>query len=187
METSRQSLCYRPRPESQQHRRIKEVVQEIYRIDPGAGTRTTATMASAITGMTVGRARARTVRDELHHWPMLHKPKGCTRPNRAAKPSPNLIADIKKTIEPGQVYVADITYLTVGQGFMYMVSFLDFASRFQLSWRMSNTQQPSCAAMPWPTHWRCIQSRRMSTATRAASSFPRNSSGFWPGRAFPRA
>ena len=38
-----------------------------------------------------------------------------------------------------QVGAADITYIPIGRGFLYLVAIIDWASRAVLSWRLSNT------------------------------------------------
>ena len=38
-----------------------------------------------------------------------------------------------------QVWAADITYLPMSRGFMYLVAIMDWHSRYVLSWRLSNT------------------------------------------------
>ena len=40
---------------------------------------------------------------------------------------------------PDQVWSADITYVPLRQGFMYLVAVLDWHSRYVLSWELSNT------------------------------------------------
>jgi len=40
---------------------------------------------------------------------------------------------------PQQVWCADITYVPLPQGFMYLVAVLDWYSRYVLAWRLSNT------------------------------------------------
>jgi len=41
------------------------------------------------------------------------------------------------------VWAADITYIPIGRGFLYLVAILDWASRAVLSWRLSNTMDAS--------------------------------------------
>jgi putative transposase len=48
---------------------------------------------------------------------------------------------------PNQVWAADITYLPVGRGFLYLVAVMDWASRAVLSWRLSNTIDFCVAAL----------------------------------------
>ncbi len=38
-----------------------------------------------------------------------------------------------------QVWAADITYIPIGRGFLYLVAVIDWASRAVLAWRLSNT------------------------------------------------
>jgi putative transposase len=40
---------------------------------------------------------------------------------------------------PNQVWAADITYIPMARGFLYMVAIIDWYSRYVLSWRLSNT------------------------------------------------
>ena len=40
---------------------------------------------------------------------------------------------------PNQVWAADITYVPMPRGFLYLVAVMDWHSRFVISWRLSNT------------------------------------------------
>jgi putative transposase len=44
---------------------------------------------------------------------------------------------------PNQVWCADITYIPIGRGFLYLVAIMDWASRVVLAWRLSNTMDCS--------------------------------------------
>jgi putative transposase len=44
---------------------------------------------------------------------------------------------------PNQVWAADITYVPLGAGFLYLVAIMDWASRAVLAWRLSNTMDAS--------------------------------------------
>jgi transposase InsO family protein len=63
---------------------------------------------------------------------------------------------------PNQVRCADITYIPIGRGFLYLVAIMDWASRAVLSWRLSNTMDVS----RWRRPWRALAPRRSSTPTR---------------------
>ena len=41
--------------------------------------------------------------------------------------------------QPNQVWCADITYIPVQRGFLYLVAIMDWATRHVLAWRLSNT------------------------------------------------
>jgi putative transposase len=48
---------------------------------------------------------------------------------------------------PNQVWSADITYVRMTKGFMYLVAIIDWWSRYVLSWQLSNTlDSPFCLA-----------------------------------------
>src|SRR5213082_182914 len=40
---------------------------------------------------------------------------------------------------PDQVWSADITYVPMARGFMYLAAVIDWYSRYVLAWRLSNT------------------------------------------------
>ena len=46
----------------------------------------------------------------------------------------NLVID-----RPNHVWCADITYIPMRRGFLYLVAIMDWASRRVLAWRLSNT------------------------------------------------
>jgi putative transposase len=51
---------------------------------------------------------------------------------------PYLLRNIEIT-RPDQVWAADITYVPLRHGFLYLVAVMDWYSRYVLSWRLSNT------------------------------------------------
>jgi putative transposase len=67
---------------------------------------------------------------------------------RTTKPAPGhtifsyLLRDV--TVErSNQVWAADITYIPIGRGFLYLVAVMDWSSRAVLAWRLSNTMDVS--------------------------------------------
>ena len=59
-------------------------------------------------------------------------------PNAAHKVYPYLLRGL--TIDhPGQVWCADLTYIPMAHGFLYLVAVMDWHSRKVLSWNLSNT------------------------------------------------
>jgi putative transposase len=67
----------------------------------------------------------------------------------ALRPKPARTQDIPLPVaglaieRPNQVWCADITYIPIGRGFLYLVAIMDWASRAVLSWRLSNTMDTS--------------------------------------------
>jgi putative transposase len=51
---------------------------------------------------------------------------------------PYLLRELQVT-RPNQVWSADITYIPMARGFLYLVAIIDWYSRYVISWRLSNT------------------------------------------------
>ena len=65
-----------------------------------------------------------------------------SRPHPQHRIYPYLLRDL--TIDrPNQVWAADITYVPMALGFMYLVAIMDWHSRKILAWRISNTLEPT--------------------------------------------
>ena len=70
-----------------------------------------------------------------------------------------------------QVWCADITYIPVCRGFLYLVAVMDWASRHVLAWRLSNTLDAGfCVEALDEALTRHGQPERFSIPIRAASS-----------------
>jgi putative transposase len=58
--------------------------------------------------------------------------------NKKHSVHPYLLRDMKIT-RPNQVWMIDITYLRMSNGFMYLVALIDVYSRYVVGWSLSNT------------------------------------------------
>lgn len=65
-----------------------------------------------------------------------------TVPNREHRIYPYLLRGVE-VVRPNQVWSADITYIPMYEGFMYLVAVIDWYSRHVLSWELSNTMDSS--------------------------------------------
>ena len=81
---------------------------------------------------------------------------------------PYLLRNARIT-RPNQVWAADITYLPMARGFLYLVAVMDWHSRYVVAWRLSNTLEAGFCAEALEELW-ARASRRCSTLTREASS-----------------
>ena len=57
---------------------------------------------------------------------------------------PYLLGKIR-IIQPNQAWAADITYLPMARGFLYLVAIMDWHSRYVVAWRLSNSLEPTSA------------------------------------------
>jgi len=61
-----------------------------------------------------------------------------SQPHPAHPVFPYLLKGLEIT-RPNQVWCADITFIPVSRGYLYLVAIMDWATRKVLSWRLSNT------------------------------------------------
>jgi putative transposase len=105
------------------------------------------------------------------------KPKTTTRPPAQHRVYPYLLRGV--TIDrPNQVWAADITYIPMARGFLYLVVVMDWHSRYVLAWRLSNTMEPRSASTHSKT--RCAKGDpRFSTPTKVRNSPARHLPTSW--------
>src|SRR5438874_8396109 len=88
-------------------------------------------------GDSMGRRRVRRLMRKLGLWAVRPK-RNTSKRHPGHKVYPYLLRG--KTIDrANQVWAADITYIPMRQGFLYLVAIIDWATRRVLSWRLSNT------------------------------------------------
>ncbi|WP_226559046.1 IS3 family transposase, partial [Salipiger thiooxidans] len=88
-------------------------------------------------GYCVGRKRIRRLMARMGLRAVYQRPR-TTVPHPEHRKYPYLLRDL--VIErPNQVWCADITYIPMRRGFLYLVAIMDWATRRVLSWRLSNT------------------------------------------------
>src|SRR5436853_4372843 len=88
-------------------------------------------------GWCVGRHRVRRLMLKMGLAPIYQRPK-TSAPHPQHKVYPYLLRHL--LIErPNQVWCADVTYIPMRRGFLYLVAIMDWFSRKVLAWRLSNT------------------------------------------------
>lgn len=88
-------------------------------------------------GHAVNRKRIGRLMQVMGVSAIYQKPK-TSKPHPEHKIYPYLLRGL--TIDrPNQVWCADISYIPLRRGFLYLVAIMDWASRKVLSWRLSNT------------------------------------------------
>jgi putative transposase len=90
-------------------------------------------------GWAVGRRRVRRLMRKIGLSPIYQAPR-TSEPHPAHKTYPYLLR--KLVIErPNHVWCADVTYIPMRRGFLYLVAVIDWATRKVLAWRLSNTME----------------------------------------------
>ncbi len=88
-------------------------------------------------GYCVNRKRIRRLMLKMGLSPIYQKP-NTSKPHPEHRVYPYLLREMN-IARPNQVWCADITYIPMRRGFLYLVAVMDWHSRKVLSWRLSNT------------------------------------------------
>jgi putative transposase len=132
----RASLYYEPAAETADNLRLMRLIDREYTADPFLGSRRmTAWLATQ--GEEVNRKRVQRLMRLMGLEAIYPKPK-LSAPGRGHRIYPYLLRDVQ-VVRPDQVWSADITYVPLAQGFMYLAATIDWYSRYVLAWRLSNT------------------------------------------------
>lgn len=131
------SGVYRPAPANDaEDLALMQRIDALFMAWPFLGSRRMTVMLRA-DGLTVNRKRVQRLMRVMGIAALGPKPR-TTKPAPGHKIFPYLLRDLVID-RPNQVWAADITYVPVGRGFLYLVAIIDWASRAVLAWRLSNT------------------------------------------------
>jgi putative transposase len=138
LKVARSTLYYRPVPVSADDLAMMRRMDELYLTCPFYGSRRMAAVLRR-EGWTVNRKRVRRLMRLMGLWAIYQKP-NTSRQHPAHKVYPYLLRGL--TVDrPNQVWCADITYIPMAKGFVYLVAVMDWFSRRVLAWRVSITME----------------------------------------------
>ena len=132
----RASLYREPAGESAANLELMRRIDELYMECPFYGSRRMS-MHLRREGVVAGRHRVRRLMRLMGVDAVYPKPR-TSAPSAEHQVHPYLLRGVAVE-RPDQVWCADITYIPVRPGFLYLVAVMDWATRFVLSWRLSNT------------------------------------------------
>ncbi len=133
---SRSGFYHRPAGETPLNLGLMRLIDAQFLETPWYGSRQMARHLRR-EGYVVGRKRVRRLMAKMGLTPIYQRPR-TTVPHPEHRVFPYLLRDL--VVErPNQVWCADITYLPMRRGFLYLVAVMDWATRKVLSWRVSNT------------------------------------------------
>jgi putative transposase len=133
---SRSGLYYQPAGETPLNLALMRLIDRQFLETPWYGSRQMARHLRR-EGYPVGRKRIRRLMAKMGLEPIYQRPR-TTVPHPDHQIYPYLLREM--VIErPNQVWCADITYISMQRGFLYLVAVMDWATRKVLSWQVSNT------------------------------------------------
>jgi len=133
---NRSTLYYEPAPISGSDLHLMNRIDELFTKYPFFGSRRIEAYLKR-EGYEVGRDKVRSLM-----WKMgleaIYPRRNISKRNQAHRIYPYLLKGVE-IVRLNQVWSADITYIRLRQGFVYLVAIIDWYSRYVLSWRLSNT------------------------------------------------
>ncbi len=137
----RSTLYYQPAVESAENLTLMRLIDEQYTAQPSYGSRRMTIWLRREHGHEVNRKRVQRLMGRMGLEAIYPKPR-LSVPGRGHRVFPYLLRGVK--IERcDQVWSADITYIPLPGGFMYLAAIIDWYSRYVLAWRLSNTLEGS--------------------------------------------
>ena len=135
MSISRSAFYAGPKGESPLNLSLMRLIDEQFLETPWYGSRQ---MASHLRrqGYAVGRKRVRRLMARIGVQAVYQKPK-TSQPHPEHRIWPCLPRN-RVIGRPNQVWRADITYIPMRRGFLYLVAIMDWATRKVLAWRVPN-------------------------------------------------
>jgi putative transposase len=136
LELPRSSAYYKPLGPSASELLLMRRIDEIYTEFPFFGSRQMVRMLRTF-GHNVGRNRVRRLMRKMGLEALCPKP-NLSKPAPGHKVYPYLMKNL--SIDgPNQAWCADITYIRLDGGFVYLVAIMDWYSRKILAWELSNS------------------------------------------------
>ena len=136
MGISRSSVYYRPRAPSQKDLALMKQIDQQYLATPFYGSRRMKVWLDR-QGHRVNRKRIQRLMRAMGLQAIYRRPR-TSQPGLGHKVHPYLLGGMEFT-RPNQVWAADITYVPMARGFLYLVAIMDWYSRYVVAWRLSNT------------------------------------------------
>jgi len=136
LKVARSTLYYQPVPASVDDLAVMRRMDELYLVHPFYGSRRMVVVLRR-EGWAVNRKRVRRLMRLMGLWAIYQKP-NTSRQHPEHTVYPYLLRGL--TIDrPNQVWCADITYIPMAKGFVYLMAVMDWFSRRVLAWRVSIT------------------------------------------------
>ena len=137
---SRSMIYYIPAAESALNLELMREMDQIHLDHPYLGSRRIRDLLNRQEERApVNRKRVTRLMEKMGIVTVYPKPK-TSLPDSSHKIYPYLLRD-RKITEPNEVWCADITYVPMERGFMYLVAIMDWYSRFVLAWELCNTME----------------------------------------------
>lgn len=137
---NRSTVYYTPAGETEENLCLMRRIDEQYLKTPFYGSRRM-TVWLTQQGFEVNRKRVQRLMRLMSIEAIYPRPR-TTQSAAEHRKFPYLLRD-RKITKPDEVWAADITYIPMASGYMYLVAIIDWYSRYVLAWRLSNSLESS--------------------------------------------
>ncbi len=136
LDISRSGLYYQSAGVSDEDLNLMKLIDRQYMATPFYGARKIAAWLKS-ERHSVNRKHVRRLMQLMGLRAIYRRPR-TSKPAPGNKIYPYLLNGMEIT-RPNQVWCADVTYIPMARGFLYLVVIMDWYSRYVLAWRLSNT------------------------------------------------
>jgi putative transposase len=165
---NRSSYYYEPGPESRENLELMRRLDQLHTRHPVYGS-PRLTIELRRDGWAINPKRVARLMRLMGIEAIYPKASG-SQPAPGHEIYPYLLRD-KEITGPDQVWCADITYIPMRFGFMYLVAVMDWWSRYVLAWRLSNTLEAEFCVEAWQAALRAGRRQPRISNTDQGSQF----------------
>lgn len=168
LDLCRGTYYYQCAPETEENLALMRRLDELHLEHPVYGSRKLA-VSLRREGLVINRKRVVRLLRLMGIEAIYAKPK-TSQPAPGHQIYPYLLRGLEVT-GPDQVWCADITYVPMARGFMYLVAVMDWWSRYVLGWRLSNTMETAFCVDAWEAALRTGRQAPLVSNTDQGSQF----------------
>jgi putative transposase len=168
LEISRTAYYYEPIAESPENVELMHEMDRLHTEHPVYGSRRLTVMLSRA-GYEVNRKRVVRLMQVMDIG-AIYPRRNLSQPGEGHEIFPYLLKGLEIS-GPNQVWCADITYIPMQCGFMYLVAVMDWWSRYVLAWELSNTLEAEFCIRAWEQALAHAQTAPLISNTDQGSQF----------------
>ncbi len=143
---ARSTYYYEPAPERDENLVLMRLLDQLYLQRPFYGAPRMTDWLQAL-GHAVNHKRVERLMRVMGLQAVVPGPH-TSRPHPAHRRYPYLLRNLA-VVRPNQVWCADITYVPMQRGFLYLLAIMDWFSRYVLAWELANTLDARCCIEAW--------------------------------------
>jgi putative transposase len=136
---NRSSIYYKPQEPSEHEIQAKHLIDRVYTEDPFMGSRTIAAIIKRDHNFSICRNTVAKYMGEMGIHAIIPGP-NLSKRNQEHKVYPYLLRGVIAS-HPNHIWGTDITYIRLTKGWMYLVAYMDWFSRYVLAWELSDNME----------------------------------------------